>query len=246
MSTTRERYLQWKNRCLLPQLPFEIWSYIFSYLEFNDLLSLRLVSRLFYSCINQNKYFWSLVIFDIDQCRIYSMETRFFQNITTSNIDLLTKSNLYSHCKIYLKPQPLENSLKKRRKRRHLLTLENNEQEKESKKYLRCLSIHFQSLRSFNQLQLEYLLKKSVRRLEFSYECLSNEPSLSFLFKLERLKYLKISFLHNIFELNTFALMLINTIYDIINLLLKLKRYRRQRTFLSFFLFSAAQRIIGI
>ncbi|CAF3214960.1 unnamed protein product, partial [Rotaria sp. Silwood2] len=79
-------------------------------------------------------------------------------------------------------------------------------------------------LRSFDQLQLEYLLKKSIRRLQLSYECLSTEPSLHFLLKLEQLRYLKISFIHNIIELDSFAIMLINTMCDIINLLFKLKR----------------------
>ena len=26
MSTTRERYIEWKTRSLLPQLPIEVWS----------------------------------------------------------------------------------------------------------------------------------------------------------------------------------------------------------------------------
>jgi hypothetical protein len=229
MSTTRERYLEWKNRCLLPQLPTEIWSHIFSYLEINDLFSIRLVSRLFYSCINQHTNFWSSIIFNIDQCPIYSVKSDLFRNISSSNIDLLTKTNIYSHCQIYLKAQPLENSYNKRRKRRLLLSQHNDEELKKKQQqqqgYLRCLSVHFESLRSFDQLQLEYLLKKRIRRLELSYECLSTEPSLNFLLKLERLKYIKISFLYNISELDTFTIMLINTMYSIINILLKLKRY---------------------
>jgi len=224
MSTTRERYLEWKNRCLLPQLPTEIWSHIFSYLQINDLFSIRLVSRLFYSCINQHTNFWSLIIFNIDQCPIYSVTSDLLCNISSSNIDLLTKTNIYSHCQIYLKAQPLENSYNKRRKRRLLLS-QRNDEELRKQGYLRCLSVHFESLRSFDQLQLEYLLKKRIRRLELSYECLSNEPSLIFLLKLERLKSIKISFLYNISELDTFALTLINTMHSIINILLKLKRY---------------------
>lgn len=234
MSTTRERYLEWKNRSLLPQLPIEVWSDIFSYLELNDLFSIRLVSRLFASCINYHSKFWSSVIFNIDQCPIYSLPPNLFRNISSSNIDLLTKSNLYSHCNIYLKPQPLTNSLNKRRKRRLLISNDDDE-EKQRQLYLRCLSVHFESFRSYDQIQLEYLLEKSINNLEFSYECLSTEPSLNFLLKLEKLKYLKISFLLNIFQLDTFSMMLINTIYDIILVLLKLKRYRNRMRF--FFLF---------
>ena len=99
MSTTRERYLEWKNRSLLPQLPIETWSHIFSYLSINDLLSIRLVSRLFCSCVNHHTYFWSSIIFDIDQCPNYSISSNLFNNIRSSNIDLFTKSNTYSHCK---------------------------------------------------------------------------------------------------------------------------------------------------
>jgi len=226
MSTTRERYLEWKNRSLLPQLPTEIWSHIFSYLSINDLFSIRLVSRLFYSCVNQHTNFWLFVIFNIDQCPIYSIPSNIICNICTSNVELLTKSNIYSHCNVYLKSQPLKNSFSKRRKRRLLISQYNDEEFKKKQQiYLRCLSVHFESLRSFDQLQLEYLLKKRIHRLELSYECLPNEPSLIFLLKLERLKYLKISFLHNILELDTYDMMLIDTMYDIIILLLKLKRY---------------------
>jgi hypothetical protein len=232
MSTTRERYLEWKNRSLLPQLPLEIWAHIFSYLKINDLFSLRLVSRLFYSCINQHSHFWSSVIFNIDQCPIYLVKSDIIRNISSSNIDLLTKSNIYSHCKIYLKAQPLKNSFNKRRKRRLLISHYNDEQlKKQQQPYLRCLSVHFESLQSFDQLQLEYLLKKRLHRLELSYQCSSNEPSLHFLFKLERLKYLKISFLHNILQLDTFTIMLINTMHEIIILLFKLKRYIKLRFF---------------
>jgi len=222
MSTTRERYLEWKIRSLLPQLPIEIWAQIFSYLPIDDLFSIRLVSRLFCSCINQHTSFWSLVIFNIDQCSNYSISSNLLRNISSSNIDLLTKSNVYSHCNVYLKAQPLKNSFNKRRKRRLLIS--NSDQNQQP--YLRCLSVHLDSLRSFDQIQLEYLLRKRIRRLEFSYECLSNEPSLNFLLKLERLKYLKISFLHNIFELDSFTIMLINTIQEIVCLLFRIKRYR--------------------
>jgi hypothetical protein len=229
MSTTRERYLQWKTRCLLPQLPLEIWAEIFSYLQINDLFSIRLVSRLFYSCVNQHTYFWSSVILNIDQCPNYLATADLLRNISSSNIDLLTKTNIYSHCDVYLKPQPLKNSVNKRRKRRLLLSDDGELQKEQS--YLRCLSVHFESLRSFDQFQLEYLLKKRIRCLEFSYECTTNEPSLHFLFKLERLKYLKISFLHQIFELNPFAMMLALTMHGIINLLFKLKRYTKLYSF---------------
>ncbi|CAF1068432.1 unnamed protein product [Rotaria sordida] len=224
MSTTRKRYLEWKNRSLLPQLPIEIWAHIFSYLEINNLLSIRLVSRLFYLCINQHTYFWSSIIFDIDQCPIYFVQSKLFHNIRSSNINLFTKTNLYSHCNIYLKNQPLINSINKRRKQ-HLLISHHNDEELKKQNFLRCFSVHFESLRSYDQLQLEYLLKKSIRRLQFSYEFLSTEPSLNFLLKLEQLRYLKISFLHNIIELDSFAIMLINTMSDIIILLFKLKRY---------------------
>jgi hypothetical protein len=226
MSTTRERYLEWKNRSLLPQLPTELWAHIFSYLEIYDLFSIRLVSRLFYSCVNQHTYFWSSVIFDIDECSTYSMSSAVFHHVRSSNIDLFTKSNMYSHCTVYLKEQPLVNSINKRRKRRLLKSYHDNEQIGKQP-YLRCLSVHFESFRSFDQFQLEYLLQERIRRLEFSYEFLSNEPSLSFLFKLKRLKYLKISFLHNINELDQFAVMLINKMSDIIILLLKLQRYTK-------------------
>ncbi|CAF0956073.1 unnamed protein product [Adineta steineri] len=224
MSTTRERYLEWKNRCLLPQLPVELWAHIFSYLQINDLFSIRLVSRLFYSCINQHTSFWSSVIFNIDECSNYLVTSDLIRHVRSSNIDLFTKSDIYSHCTVYLKAQPSVNSTNKRRKRQ-LLKSHDDDDDQSSKKqlYLRCLSVHFESLRSFDQLQLEYLLRKRIRRLELSYECISNEPSLVFLLKLERLKHLKISFLHNITELNPFAIMLIRTIRDIIILLFKLK-----------------------
>ncbi|CAF0971854.1 unnamed protein product [Adineta steineri] len=224
MSTTRERYLEWKNRCLLPQLPVELWAHIFSYLQINDLFSIRLVSRLFYSCINQHTSFWSSVIFNIDECTNYLVTSDLIRYVRSSNIDLFTKSDIYSHCTVYLKAQPSVNSTNKRRKRQ-LLKSHDDDDDKSSKKqlYLRCSSVHFESLRSFDQLQLEYLLRKRIRRLELSYECISNEPSLVFLLKLERLKHLKISFLHNITELNPFAIMLIRTIRDIIILLFKLK-----------------------
>ncbi|UJR32027.1 hypothetical protein I4U23_019495 [Adineta vaga] len=225
MSTTRERYLEWKHRCLLPQLPIEIWAHIFSYLRINDFFSIRLVSRLFYSCINQHTHFWSSIIFDVDQCPNYSIAPTFFRHIRSSNIELFTKSDLYSHCTIYLKSQPVINSINKRRKRQLFKAHYDDEQSKK-KCYLRCTSVHFETLRSFDQLQLEYLLKNRIRRLEFSYECLSYEPSPIFLLKLERLKHLKISFVHNIIELDTFAVMLINTIRDIVALLFKLRRLK--------------------
>jgi hypothetical protein len=224
MSTTRERYLEWKNRCLLPQLPIEIWAHIFSYLQINQLFSIRLVSRLFYSCVNQHTYFWSSVIFDIDQCPTYLVTSDIIRHIRSSNINLFTKSNIYSHCTVYLKAQPLINSINKRRKRRLLISYQDDEQSNKQL-YLRCLSVHFESLYSFDQLQLEYLLKKRIRRLELSYEFLPKEPSLVFLLKLERLKHLKISFLHNITEPDTFDIMLINAMRDIIVLLFKLRRY---------------------
>lgn len=221
MSTTRQRYLEWKTRCLLPPLPIELWANIFSYLKFSDLLSLRLVSRTFYSCINHHTQFWSLVIFNIDQCPKLFVPIQLLRNITTSNLNLLTKTNHYSHCQIFLQSQPLKSSSTKRRKRQ----LYENEEEKN---FLRCYAVHFESLRTYDQYQLEHLLKKSVRRLEFSYECLSNEPSILFLFKLEHLKYLKISFRHNIIDLDPFAIQLINVIQDIVGVLLKLKRYRKK------------------
>jgi hypothetical protein len=224
MSTTRERYLEWKNRSLLPQLPVEIWSQIFSYLDIYDLFSVRLVSRLFYSCINQHTHFWSCVILDIDQCPSYLVASDIIRNIRSSNIDLFTKSNLYIHCTLYLKPQPPSNSINKRRKRRLFIANEHDEQMKKQS-YLRCSSVCFQSLRLFDQLQLECLLKKRIRRLEFSYECLSTESSLMLLVKLERLKHLKISFIHNIIDRDSFALMLINTMRDVIIVLFRLKRY---------------------
>ncbi|CAF4352848.1 unnamed protein product, partial [Rotaria sp. Silwood2] len=96
MSTTRERYLEWKNRSLLPQLPIEIWAHIFLYVEISDLLLIRLVSRLFYSCVNQHTYFWSSIIFDIDQCPIYLVQSKFLHNICSSNINLFTKTSIYS------------------------------------------------------------------------------------------------------------------------------------------------------
>lgn len=218
MSTTRERYLEWQTRCLLPSIPIEIWAHIFSYLKLSDLFSIRLVSRIFYSCINQHTRFWSLVIFNIDQCSKFFVPIEFLRNISTMNIDLLTKTNQYSHCQIYLRNQPLKNSQTKRQKRR-LYEIE------QSNQFLRCYTVHFESLRTYDQYQLEYLLKKSIRRLEFSYECLSSEPSIMFLFKLEHLKYLKISFQHNIIELDPYSLMFINVIQDIVGILLKLKRY---------------------
>lgn len=220
MSTTRERYLQWKIRSQLPQIPVEIWAKIFSYLTVQDYLSIRLVSRLFQACVNQHTSFWSLVILNIDQCPYYSIPVHLLRNIASSNLDLLTKSNVYAHCQIYLKAQPLQNSSNKRRKRRLMF----DEHLDKSQPYLRCSAVHFESLRSFESLQLAYLLKTRVRRLEFSYECLSNEPSLHFLFKLERLKYLKISFLHNILELDSFTMMLIQTIQDIVSALFRLTR----------------------
>ena len=222
MSTTRERYLQWKIRSQLPQIPVEIWAKIFSYLTVDDYLSIRLVSRLFYGCVNQYTSFWSLVVLNIDQCPHYSIPAVLLQNISSSNLDLLTKSNPYAHCQIYLKPQPLQNSQKKRRKRLSLL----DEHLNKPKPYLRSSSVHFESLRSFEPLQLAYLLKTRVRRLEFSYECLSTEPSLHFLFKLERLKYLKLVFLHNIVELDSFTMMFIRTIQDIVCALFRLTRYQ--------------------
>lgn len=224
MSTTRQRYLEWKTRCSLPHIPIEIWAHLFSYLKLPDLLSLRLVSRTFYACINQHTPFWSFVVFNIDQGSHAIVPVQFLRNISTANLDLLSKTNRYAHCQIYLKGQPLKNSQTKRRKRR-LLTLYEDDDEQQDQNYLRCLAVHFESLRSYDQFQLEHLLKKSVRRLEFSYECLSTEPSLQFLLKLDRLKYLKIAFLHNIFELDPFAIMLINTIQNILLLLLKLRRY---------------------
>jgi hypothetical protein len=227
MSTTRERYLEWKTRSCLPQLPIELWAHIFSYLSIDDLFSIRLVSRLFNASVNQHTSFWSLVIFNIDQCPNYSIPSNLLRNISTSNIDLLTKSSVYSHCNVYLQAQPLKNSISKRRKRRLLMS--NSEEKKQA--YVRCSFVHFESLRSFDQLQLQYLLEKRVRRLEFSYECLSYEPSLHFLVKLERLKYLKISFLHNIFELDSFTIMLINTIQEIVCLLLRIKRYNFIKSF---------------
>ncbi|CAF0880906.1 unnamed protein product [Adineta ricciae] len=226
MSTARERYLEWKNRCLLPQLPTEIWVHIFSYLHVNDLLSVRRVSRLFCSCINQHTYFWSSVIFDIDQCANYSIPTNLLRHVRSANIELFTKSNIYSHCTVYLKPQPIINSTSKRRKRHLLKAHDDDDEQLKKQSYLRCASVHFETLRSFDQLQLEYLLKNRIRRLQFSYECLSHEPSPIFLFKLERLKHLKISFVHNIIQLDSFAVMLINTIRDIVDLLLKLKNLK--------------------
>jgi hypothetical protein len=222
MTTTRERYLEWKNRCLLPALPIEIWAHIFSYLPINDLSAVRLVSRLFCSCVNQHTKFWSSVIFDIDQCPNYSVESSLLWHVRSSNTELFTKSNLYCHCTADLKAQPLVNSTNKRRKRQ---LLHSHAEDESSKKqlYLRCTSVRFESLRSFDQLQLEYLLKKRIRRLEFSYECLSSEPSLIFLLKLERLKHLKVSFVHNITELDPFAVMLINAIREIVTVLLKLR-----------------------
>ncbi|CAF3820362.1 unnamed protein product [Rotaria sp. Silwood1] len=225
MSTTRKRYLEWKNRSLLPQLPIEIWAHIFSYLKISDLLSIRLVSRLFYSSINQYTYFWSSIIFDIDQCPLYLVQSKYFHNIRSSNINLFTKTNIYSHCNIYLKTQPLINSTNKRRKQHLFISNNNNDEQLKKHIYLHCYSIYFESLRSFDQLQLEYLLKKFIKRLYLSYEFLSIEPSLNFLLKLEQLKYLKISFIHNIIELDSYSIMLINTMSDIINLLFKLKRF---------------------
>ncbi|CAF4115467.1 unnamed protein product [Rotaria magnacalcarata] len=222
MTTTRERYLQWKNRLLLPQLPIEIWSHIFSYLEIYDLLSMRLVSRLFYSCVNRHTPFWLSVIFDIDQCPNYLIQPNLLNNVRSSNVNLFTKSNLYSHCNIYLKGQPLISSKNKRRKRRLLLSQQNDDESKKQL-HLRCSSVHFESLRSFDQLQLECLLTKRVRHLELSYECLPTEPSLNFLLKIERLRYLKLIFMHNINELDSFSTMIVNTMHDIIILLFKLK-----------------------
>ena len=231
MSTTRERYLEWKNRSLLPHLPMELWAHIFSYLQIDDLLSVRRVSRLFYSCVNQHTYFWSSVIFDLDQCSNHLVKSNLLRHVRSSNINLFTKLNIYSHCTVYLKNQPLLNSINKRRKRHLLMSNYNDQQLKNNQTYLRCLSVHFESLRSFSHLQLEYLLKTRIRRLELSYECLSHEPSLSFLLKLEQLKYLKILFVHNINELDSYSLMLINIMHDIIVLLFQIRRYRKKKAF---------------
>lgn len=221
MSTTRERYLQWKNRLLLPQLPIEIWAHIFAYLGVNDLLSIRLVSRLFHSCVNQHTRFWRSVILDIDQCSNHLVQSNLLHNVRSSKINLFTKSNLYSHCTIYLKSQPLVSSINKRRKRRLLLSQHNDASKKMP--YLRCLSVNFESLRSYDQLQLEYLFKQRVRRLELSYECSSTEPSLNFLLKMEKLRHLKISFIHNVIEIDAFANTLINAMHEIVILLFKIK-----------------------
>lgn len=234
MSTTRERYLQWKLRSQLPQIPIELWAKIFSYLTVKDFLSVRLVSRLFYACVNQFTSFWSSVIFNIDQCPHYAVPADQLRNVSSSNIDFLTKSKLYAHCQVFLQAQPLQNSVTKRRKRR--LFIDELEDQNREQPFLRCSSVHFESLRTFETFQLEYLLKNRIRRLEFSYECLSTEPSLSFLFKLERLKYLKISFLHNIVELDSYTAMLIQTIQEIVCALFRLKRYRS----------SDSKRFIGI
>lgn len=224
MSTTRERYLQWRLRSQLPQIPIELWAKIFSYLAVKDFLSIRLVSRLFYACVNQFTSFWSLVVFNIDQCPRHSIPANQLRKISSSNIDFLTKSKVYAHCQVFLQAQPLQNSVTKRRKRR--LFIDEFEEQNRQRPFLRCSSVHFESLRTFETFQLEYLMKTRIRRLEFSYECLSTEPSLSFLFKLDRLRYLKISFLHNIIEVDAYTMMLIQTIQEIVCALFRLKRYR--------------------
>ena len=225
MSTTRERYLQWRHRSLLPQLPVEMWAEILSYLTIADLRSMRLVSRLLNSCVNQHTNFWSRVIFDLDHCPLQSVPPSRMKNMRSSNLELFTKSNRYAHCELYFPAEALS-SLKARRKRRQrrLNISQYDKGQWQNEAYLRCSAVHFQSLRLFDQVQLECLLKRRIRHLEFSHECLINEPSLNFLCRLERLRSLKITFVHNINALDAFALMLVNAMQAIMLLLLKLSR----------------------
>ena len=229
MSTTRERYLEWKNRYETAQLPIEIWAKIFSHLSFVDLVSVRLVSRLFNACVSQFTDFWSCAIVNLDMARADEICPTQLKNIRFSNIDLLTKTKLYSHCTAYFNGRP-RSLMKTKRKRRLLLSIKNESSSTDEISF-RCSSIHFQSLRGWEPQQLESLLQRRIRRFACSYECLSNEPSLSFLLKLDRLKYVKIHFIHAIDRIDAFSIMLMNTMQHIVSLIVRLPRYSFEGNF---------------
>ena len=226
MSTTRERYIEWRTRSLLPQLPIEIWSHIASYLNVDELFSLRLVSRLFHACVNHYTHFWSSVILDLDRCSIPLVEKNRIQHIRLSKLDLVTRSNLYAHCSVdFIGLSLSATKVLHKRPRRRLFTSADQQEFLRNTPYLRCSSISFQTLRLFGPAQLEHLLQKRVRRLAFSYQCQTFEPSVLFLLKLRHLKYLRITFTHNINAVDAFARMLINTMRNVILVLFRLKRY---------------------
>src|ERR1700722_5584117 len=106
MSTTRQRYLEWRDRLSLPQLPIELWSHIFSYLDVHDLFSVRLVSRSFHSYVTQYTHFWSSVIFDLDNFPICMSSPDLNRYVRSSNINLFTKTKTYAHFTLYLRGQP--------------------------------------------------------------------------------------------------------------------------------------------
>jgi hypothetical protein len=232
MSTTRQRFLEWKNRSRLPQLPVEIWSQIFMYLYRDDLCSVRLVSRMFYTCVNQYTHFWSSVIFDVDHCPMPLVTSNYMRHVRLSNMNLLTRTNLYTHCTVYFHGQLLSMTASKalnhrRRRHDHRLLSSNTNDVRPTDPYIRCSSIHFQSFRLFESTQLEYLLRKRVRHLTFSYECLPNEPSVNFLIKLDRLKSLKIHFVHHIHDVDIFTETIIRMMQTIVLIIFQLKRYVR-------------------
>ena len=166
------------------------------------------------------------MILDLDRCSVPLVPKNRIQHIRLSKIDLISKTKLYAHCSVDFVGTSVSTakSLYKRRKGR-LLTASAQRELWKSTPYMRCSSICFQSLRLFDQAQLEHLLQKRIRRLTFSYECQTFEPSVHFLLKLQHLKYLRITFLHNITMLDAFARMLINVMRNAILVLFRLKRY---------------------
>jgi hypothetical protein len=227
MSTTRERYLQWKHRLSLPQFPIEIWTKIFSYLHVTDLCSIRLVSRLFYACVNQHTDFWSNTIFDLDLAVQPHISERSLCHIRLSKIDLLCQTNRYAHCSIYINAQPLTNDQRsfKSRRRRRFFDSSHSTDEPQSHRYLRCVSVHFASLKLFDQSQLHYLLIRRVRSLSFVHEFTMNEPSMHFLFKLARLKSLEITFRHNIETIDAYSQVLVDAMEHSVSVILQMIRY---------------------
>lgn len=219
MSTTRERYLEWRIRDSTIPLPVEIWAEIFAFLSVDDLFSVRLVSRRFYSCVNEHTKFWSSVIVDLDNWPSFKIHRNRLKSVRLSNLDILTKSKVYNHCQVYLRPKKLRNNASKRKRS----SSDQNENSKDES-FLRCTSVYFRSFASWTNSKLESMLSKNIEQLAFFYEFSRNEPSLNFLLNLRRLKYLKISFVHAIHHIDAFSIMLINTMRQIVSLTVRLHR----------------------
>ncbi|CAF1109519.1 unnamed protein product, partial [Didymodactylos carnosus] len=213
MVPTRIRYLDWLDRCQLPSLPPEIWSLIFSYLSIKDLKTIRLVSKLFYSCCTCDN-FWFNIIFNVDKWEQSSLSSTnknyklwlkqyTLKVIRTSNIKLVTSHSFMKTLKhynkqlksIYILPANSTITLVKSTKKRRLTIM--MKPESPPINALKFKNVSIENIHHYEKEQLEWMLSKTVKHLKLTYTFSPSEPPMTFLYKLEKLKNLTVIFVHN-------------------------------------------------